>query len=179
MFGYLIALILMSSNSAAAQVAAEKPAQSGKADVAQTRPAKPSRAELEKRLSETLSHAQLRGSFRMQTRGADGKTTLSDPREETYFIESAVKADGEFWAITARVVYGEHDVTLPALRFRVLWADDAPVIVVDDMSLPGLGTYTARVMIYRDYYAGTWFGPDCGGVLSGQISTAPPPAEEK
>lgn len=177
MFAALFAALLASTGPLT-QTAQEKPG-TAKPAAAQSHPAKPSRAELEKRLSETLSHAQFRGSFRMQTRGADGKITLGEPREETYYIDSAVKSDQDYWAITARVVYGEHDVTLPALRFRVAWADDAPVIVVDEMSLPGLGTYTARVMIYRDYYAGTWFGPDCGGVLSGQIAKAPPPTEEK
>lgn len=143
---------------------------------AASQPARATRAELEKRLSETLRASQLRGTFRMQTRGTDGKPVLGEAREETYFIDSAVKSDEDYWTITARVVYGEHDVPLPPLRFRMVWADDAAVIVVDEMNFPGLGIYSARVMFHRDYYAGTWFGPDCGGVLSGQIGKAPPRA---
>jgi hypothetical protein len=37
------------------------------------------------------------------------------------------------------------------------------------LSIPGLGTYTARVLIYRGQYAGTWSGGDHGGELWGRI----------
>jgi hypothetical protein len=50
-----------------------------------------------------------------------------------------------------------------------VWAEDTAIITLDKMALPGLGTYSARVMVYRGFYAGTWFGTNYGGVLSGQI----------
>jgi hypothetical protein len=43
------------------------------------------------------------------------------------------------------------------------------VITVDETPIPGLGSYTARVMIYRDHYAGFWSGKDHGGHLFGVI----------
>jgi hypothetical protein len=58
------------------------------------------------------------------------------------------------------------------LVIPVKWAGDTPVISVTDLSIPGAGTYTARVMIYRDQYAGTWSGVDCGGHLWGRIERA-------
>ena len=74
----------------------------------------------------------------------------------------------EQWLIQARIHYGEHDVPLP-LTLPIRWAGDTPMICVDDMAIPGLGTYTARVMIYRDHYAGFWTGKDHGGHLFGVI----------
>jgi hypothetical protein len=57
----------------------------------------------------------------------------------------------------------------------VKWAGDTAVISVTDFGLPGFGTYTARVLIYKDQYAGTWGssrqgGP--GGVMWGKLEKA-------
>ena len=43
------------------------------------------------------------------------------------------------------------------------------VVSVTDLGLPGLGTYTARVVFYRDSYAGMWWGGKHGGNLFGRI----------
>ncbi len=130
------------------------------------------RAALEKRFAESLADVVLDGTFRMSGAPDDrGRTTLGPAAAERYSVRSAVRAEDDFWVITARVQYGEHDVELP-IRLRVVWAEDAPIITLDELFLPGLGTYSARVMIFRDYYAGTWFGGGCGGVLSGQIVPA-------
>jgi hypothetical protein len=44
-----------------------------------------------------------------------------------------------------------------------------PVISVTNVAFPGLGTYSARVVIYGDGYAGTWNGRDHGGQMFGRI----------
>ncbi|TWT44223.1 hypothetical protein RAS1_06330 [Phycisphaerae bacterium RAS1] len=137
---------------------------------------------LERAFQESLNDVVLLGNFQAMTPDEKtGKIVLSPPRAERYSIASAARADDDRWRIDARIQYDDHDVTIPVL-VRVLWAGDTPVITLDDVALPGLGTYSARVMIYRGYYSGTWFGPDCGGVLSGQIFKAadvPPPAGAK
>jgi alpha-D-ribose 1-methylphosphonate 5-triphosphate diphosphatase len=46
---------------------------------------------------------------------------------------------------------------------------DTPVITLDNVSLPGLGTYTARVQVYDKTYAGTWSAGDHAGMLHGII----------
>jgi hypothetical protein len=56
------------------------------------------------------------------------------------------------------------------MPLKVFWAGDTPVISLTDLSIPGLGTYTARVMVYRDQYAGTWKAKDHGGHLFGRIT---------
>lgn len=125
--------------------------------------AAPSKAELEKKFQETLSGATLVGHF-TEKGEAGGKL----PKEEKYTIESVTKLQGDYWLFKSRIQYGDHDVTLP-LPLRVLWAGDTPVITLDKVPVPGLGTFTARVMIYDGQYAGSWSGGDHGGLLFGKV----------
>ena len=46
------------------------------------------------------------------------------------------------------------------------------VIIVDDVGVPGSGSYSARVLVYRDTYAGSWTGGDHGGLMNGVITNA-------
>ena len=92
----------------------------------------------------------------------------SELKAERYELESVQHLGDDRWLITARIHYGEHDVTLP-LPLPIRWAGDTPVISLDNMMIPGLGTFTARVMIYADHYAGFWSGGDHGGHLFGVI----------
>ena len=43
------------------------------------------------------------------------------------------------------------------------------MITLTDLSIPGVGSYTARVVIYGDQYAGTWSGKNVGGQLFGKV----------
>ena len=110
----------------------------------------------------SLSGATLVGNF---TITGEEQTNLTIER---YELKSVRHVQGDLWLFQARIVYGEHDVTLP-LTLPVRWAGDTPVICVDNIGFPGLGTYTARVMFYSDHYAGFWSGKDHGGHLFGLI----------
>ncbi len=88
--------------------------------------------------------------------------------EEKYVIESVSKLTGETWLFRTRMQYGGHDIPLP-LPVTIKWAGDTPVITLTDLSIPGMGTYTARVILYRDQYAGTWSGENIGGQIFGKI----------
>lgn len=125
---------------------------------------------LEHEFQEKLTGATLIGSWQMTTDQAvaAGKLELSPPRQERYTIMKVTKFLGR-WIIAARIQYGDKDVTIP-VPVKVIWAEDTPIISVTDADLPGLGKYSARVMFYGDYYAGTWFGDCYGGVLSGRIT---------
>lgn len=127
------------------------------------------RAELEKRFEEAMTNVTLDGIY--QT-ARDGQP-FSDPKADKYLIESIHKAEADWWVFKARIDFGGNDAVLP-IRVRVTWAEDTPVITVDETTFPGIGTYSARVMVYRDYYAGTWFGTGYGGVMSGKIVKNPP-----
>ena len=36
------------------------------------------------------------------------------------------------------------------------FVDDTPIILMTDATIPGMGTFTARVFFHGDLYAGTW-----------------------
>ena len=117
--------------------------------------------------------AALEEDFRQSLSGSTlvGHFTVGDQkelREEKYTITKVSKIPGGLWLFQVRIQYGKRDVTLP-LPLNVEWAGDTPVITLTDLSIPGLGTYTARVLIYGDQYAGTWSGGDVGGQLFGRV----------
>jgi hypothetical protein len=87
---------------------------------------------------------------------------------EKYVIESATRLTADTWLLKSRLQEGGHDVPLP-IPVNIKWAGDTPVIEITDLTLPGMGTYTARVVLYRDQYAGTWSGVGIGGQLFGKI----------
>jgi hypothetical protein len=129
--------------------------------------AAPDRAALEKQFEETLSNAVMKGSFTVT--GRDDKK-LS---EEKYTLGKVSKLKDDFWLFNVRIQYGDKDATLP-LPLEVKWAGDTPVITLTKMPIPGFGTFTARVVIYENHYAGFWSGGDHGGHLFGTIEKAKP-----
>ena len=92
------------------------------------------------------------------------------PSKETYEIQKVQKlGDGDLWIFTARVKYGAKDIVLP-MPLPVKWLGKIPVITMDKVTLPGLGTFSAHVVIDGDKYAGTWAHGEVGGHLYGTIT---------
>jgi hypothetical protein len=81
----------------------------------------------------------------------------SGPKPERYELTSVKHVGDGNWLFVARIQYGDQDVTLP-ITLPIQWAGNTPVITVDNIGFPGLGTYSARVMIHKDHYAGFWSG---------------------
>jgi hypothetical protein len=132
------------------------------APAAATQPVADEQAALEEQFAKTMTNAVLVGRFTIE--GND-----KPPAEEHYTITSATKVHGDLWLLSARIQFGNKDVTVP-LILPVKWAGDTPIITVTKMGIPGIGTYTARVLIYDDHYAGTWSGsPTHRGSLFGKI----------
>jgi len=133
--------------------------------LAQAAPAtQPTQAELEKEFEQEMNDVTLAGSYTA--------TGQANPGSDRYTIVKVSKAQGDQWTFVARIQFAGRDVNLP-LTFPVKWAGDTPVIEVTDAGIPGLGTYTARVLIYKDHYAGTWQGTGHGGQLWGTIEHNP------
>ena len=126
----------------------------------------------EQRFQEMLSGVTLTGHFTIT-----GETDSDNLREEKYTIAKVSKLSGDYWLFFTRVQYGGRDVTRP-LKLEVKWADDTPIITLTDLELPNLGTYTARVIIYRGQYAGTWSGGKYGGHLFGIITKDIPESDD-
>ncbi len=139
------------------------PAAGGAAPPGEEPPA-PATAEMndaERAFSERLAGALLTGRFTV-----DGETDA--PKAERYEIIAATKAGEHDWVIVARIQYGQNDVRVP-IPVKVHWAGDTPVLSLTDLTIPGLGTFTSRVMFYGDRYAGTWQHGEKGGHLYGTI----------
>lgn len=114
-------------------------------------------------LEKQLSGTKFIGAFTI-----DGKKGA--PAKEEYTILDVKKiGKGDLFLFRARVKYGKTDITLP-MPLPIKWAGDTPVISMDNLSIPGLGTFSAHVVIDGDKYAGTWKHGKVGGHLFGKIS---------
>jgi hypothetical protein len=110
-----------------------------------------------------VTNVRLVGNFTL-----DGQEPGKLQREE-YVITGAMKlGNGDYWALTSRIKYGDVDLTVP-VPVQVKWAGNTPVITVDSVKIPGLGTFSARVLLDGARYAGTWSHDEKGGHLFGVI----------
>lgn len=133
-----------------------------RADEPAAKPATPDQAALIEQFQERMSGATLVGFF--TTNGQEEKGGL---KEERYLLKSVKKLpNGDYWLFEYQ--YGDGGESIP-LPLEVKWAGDTPVITLTDLKIPGVGTFTARVLFYRDEYAGTWSASDHGGRLFGKV----------
>lgn len=122
----------------------------------------PRRSLLFKQFEETLTNARMVGQFTFV-----GKDV--PPIKESYTIHSVKKmSQGDYWIFNARIKYGKTDITLP-MPLQVKWAEGKPVIYLDNVTIPGLGTFSSYTVIDGDKYAGTWQHGDVGGHMFGII----------
>lgn len=128
-------------------------------------PATVDHATLEKQFGEKISHSRLIGFFSII--GQEGP-----PKRDEYTLGAVTKGDGDKWVFNSSLQFGKKVITVP-LEIPVLWAGDTPVISLTDFTIPGMGTYTARVMFHGDQYAGTWSSTKHGGYMWGRVEPAP------
>jgi hypothetical protein len=126
-------------------------------------------AEREAALAEMLSGATLEGSFTVT-----GRDFAPAPEKYTLGVVRKVdpqNPDNNLWLIPTRIQYGGKDAQLP-ITLPIDWAGDTPVVIVDNVGLPGFGTVSARVLFYSDHYAGYWQHGESSGNLFGTIHRA-------
>ncbi|MGV3483906.1 MAG: hypothetical protein ACO1RT_05775 [Planctomycetaceae bacterium] len=117
----------------------------------------------EQRLADYLTGARFVGRF-----SVDGKEAEA-LKEESYLISKCEKlAEPDMYRLTARIKYGDTDGEFP-MDLKILWSGDTPVITLDQVWIPGLGTFSSRVLILNGRYAGTWDHGQVGGHLFGRI----------
>ena len=126
----------------------------------------PERQDMERAFAESMRGVTLTGSFTV-----DGQETDS-LRWERYTVERAEPLGGDLWVFHARLQFGDTDMSIP-VPVRLLWAGDTPMVSLTDANIPGLGTFTARVLFYRDHYAGMWGNPEVSGLQFGTITRTP------
>lgn len=151
--GTLLFTPLLTSISKAADQEEPKPKESATASM----------SEAEKKFQNTLANCTFKGRWCLIK---DGE--LGEEREDKYTILRASKTGGDNWLIFARVQYNNKDVTVP-IPVQLKWAGDTPVITLDNMAIPNLGTYSARVVVHDNSYAGNWSAGDHSGMLYGLI----------
>jgi hypothetical protein len=121
--------------------------------------------------TEAMTNVQLVGRFTIA--GDDEQ----DPIRDEYTISSVAKVgEADLWIVSARIRYGTVDLTVP-VPVEVKWAGKTPVITLDGVTIPGLGTFSSRVVIDGPLYAGTWQHDAVGGHMFGKI--VPVEASEK
>lgn len=131
-------------------------------------------AALDSKFTESMAGVVFAGSYSVTSGGEEKPAQM-----EKYTITRVSKAKGDYWLFVARIQYGKTDLTVP-MTLQVKWAGDTPVITLTDLAIPALGTFTSRVMIYGDRYAGTWQHGKTGGHLWGRLEKLEKPekAEE-
>ena len=113
--------------------------------------------------TKAMTNVKLVGRFTIA--GDDDK----DPIRDEYTISSVAKVgDADLWIVSARIRYGSVDLTVP-VPVEVKWAGKTPVITLDNVTIPGLGTFSSRVVIDGPLYAGTWQHDAVGGHMFGKI----------
>lgn len=122
------------------------------------------RAAHEEEFANSMTGVVLEGSFTVDGSERDAAT-------ERYTIERVEKMAGDIWLFHAHLEFGETDVRLP-VPVRLLWAGDTPIVSLTDAAIPGLGTFTARLLFYRDRYVGMWSSQDTGGFQFGTIESS-------
>lgn len=128
-------------------------------------PAKIDRAKFEALFAEKLTGATLVGSFTISDAPANQL-----PKPDRYMLRSVSKVKDDYYLF----VYNHQGIPIP-LTLKVLWAGDTPVLVLDDLTIAGMGTFSARLMFHlqADMYAGTWQHGKKGGLMYGRIIPAP------
>lgn len=116
--------------------------------------------DVERQFAERMRNVTLIGSFT-----TDGQED-SVPRPDRYDIVSVEKVGEDLWRFNAQCCGLNTPVPFVVpMRFN----GDTPMVMMTETSLPGIGTFTARVFFYGDRYAGTWQHGNIGGHMWGRI----------
>ena len=118
--------------------------------------------EHERRFAERMQNVTMVGFFTVTGR----EDRLARP--DRYDITSVEKVGEDRWRFNARMRHDDFDVTLP-VTVTMRWVDDTPMILLTDMTIPGLGTFTARLFFHGDRYSGTWQHGNFGGHMFGRV----------
>ena len=141
------------------------------ASIAQAEEATTSDIELtdrEKRFAAMLSNVTLVGTYTQEN-----NTDRAEKERYTIYRVSKIPGRDSLWRFDVRMEFGTVNLRLP-LALPVQWVGRTPLIVLDDYGIPGLGSFSARVLFDGSRYAGTWQHGKVGGHLFGIIEKNEP-----
>ena len=136
---------------------------------ASKKPAPKTQAEREQAFMKHLSGTTLTGYFSIV-----GQKDGAPPAPDSYQITRVTK-QGNFFMFQAR--FGQ--TRLPPLPLRVVWARTKPVITMDTITIPLLGTFSVHLLIDGNLYAGTWSHGKTIGHMWGTIEKTKVKKEKK
>lgn len=115
----------------------------------------------EQRFQDSMRNVRLTGFY---SAGDSGEL-----RADKYVIERISKATGKLWKFEVRIQYNGKDLPI-AIPVPIEWAGETPVVTLDHFTIPGSGTFSARVLFHDGAYAGTWARDGGhGGKMFGKI----------
>jgi hypothetical protein len=115
----------------------------------------------ERAFVEQMQNAAMVGYFTVT--GRENRQATPD----RYDIYSVEKVGENQWRFNAKI--GETGVTVPVV-VPMYFIAGTPTIILDNLSIPGMGTFTARVVFDGDRYVGTWSHVgSAGGHMYGRI----------
>lgn len=165
----LTGLLLATSSPLMAQGDSASPSESSSTEAPapekKKAPAAADRAAAEQALSKMLTGATLIGNFTIDAEKPVDPTQLLKP--DRYELATVNKVKDDIWLF----VYVHKGVPIP-LTLKVLWAGKTPVLTLDEFTIAGMGTFSARLMFHDQRYAGTWQHGNKGGLMFGKIETA-------
>jgi len=125
----------------------------------------------EKQFQESMTNVTLSGYYTM----GDG----AELHEDHYTIDRVSKVKEDTWLFEAHIQMNKRDIKL-ALPLPVKFAGDTPMISLTNYAVPGMGSFSARILFYQDAYAGTWGnGAGHGGKMFGKIVKNDTPAAKQ
>ena len=125
----------------------------------------PKLEDLHKAFSEMLTDATFKGTWAPIAGGV-----LGDEKDDGYKIVSVSKKKGHIWEFITRMKIRGTEIDFP-MPIEVRFAGDTAVLILNNVPVGEGKTYSARVMIHNDVYAGSWWGiGGKGGTISGTIS---------
>ena len=118
-----------------------------------------------------LDGARMEGKFNLNSAAGESAAQV-----DLYSVSELRKGEDGTWIFEYTMSYGQGPdgpkQTVP-IPVRVEWAGDTPVLTMTDQTVEGLGTFTVRVMIHEERYAGTWSNGTVGGHMWGRIVRDP------
>jgi hypothetical protein len=129
--------------------------------------------DVERQFTERMRDVSLVGTFTVFGREGPSTDGRRGPREDRYDIASVEKVGDNLWRFNAGMqccgVKGHIPIVIP-MRF----VGDTPMIMMTDTEIPGVGTFTVRLLFHGDAYSGTWYHGKVGGHMSGRIEKRAP-----
>lgn len=119
----------------------------------------------DQKFEETMRDARLEGNFSVVT-----DQGMQSDFSELYMVSELERGEDDTWIFKAKMKYGEnaHEAEFP-IPVQVIWAGDTPMITMENTTVDGLGTFTVRLLLHGDRYAGTWQHGAFGGHMWGRI----------